>query len=148
MSDDNYHYVTDPVGMCVFSLPVSASLTFHFITCIVLGNPARSRLTILSGWDFDPLEIKQLGYSFSSWGQASHMQVSTTDLYEDDHPESGTTIFGYQNDQERYGTGKIIIVNYTWNDIEINCVENKSLMKESGLGTVTFRNEVCRSPSD
>ncbi|KAF8956595.1 kinase-like domain-containing protein [Flammula alnicola] len=58
---------------------------------------------------------------------------------------SGSTTFLYQSDDERYDTGFFIIVYYSKNAAEANCVENEALEAEDSLDLMIFRNKVLPS---
>ena len=59
-----------------------------------------------------------------------------------DMATSGSTTFLYQADDERYDTGFWIIVYYSKNATETNCVENEALEMKDSLDRFTFRNKV------
>ena len=55
---------------------------------------------------------------------------------------SGSTSFLYQADDERYDTGFWVIVYYSKNETEANCVENEALEMQDSLDLFTFRDKV------
>ena len=55
---------------------------------------------------------------------------------------SGSTSFLYLADDKRYDTGFWVIVYYSNNAAEPNCVENEALEMRDSLDLFTFRNKV------